>query len=275
MLIRRLTWCGVEIEAADGSTAVVDLLEDVSPLEPFLGAAQGSLANLPYGGRASVAAVTHLHRDHADAAAIARALRPDGVLLRPPAMTGEMLEIVGTQAAEQELAARGLETLTLEIGQEAQQGPFRFTALSASDGSGDRQHSWLIEVDDRKLIHAGDTMWHGEWWRRAMAHGPIDVAFLPINGAVVDFPHRQPASGLAAAMTPEQAVAAAAAMGARQIVPIHYALFDNPPRYTAIADAEERLLNAAQRRDLPVALSPLGEQFLVPSSSADTTRTPA
>jgi L-ascorbate metabolism protein UlaG (beta-lactamase superfamily) len=76
-------------------------------------------------------------------------------------------------------------------------------------------------------------------------------------------------------MTPEQAVAAAAAMGARQIVPIHYGLFDNPPRYTAIADAEERLLNAAAQRDIPVALAPLGEQFRVPSPTADTTRTPA
>jgi L-ascorbate metabolism protein UlaG (beta-lactamase superfamily) len=275
MLIRRLTWCGVEIEAADGSTAVVDLLEDVSPLAPFLGPPHGPLADLPYEGRATVAAVTHLHRDHADAAAIARALRLDGVLLRPPAMTGELLEIAGTRAAEHELAARDLQTLTLDVGQAAQQGPFRFTALRAVDGSGDPQHSWLIEVDGRKLIHAGDTMWHGEWWRRAMTHGPIDVAFLPINGAVADFPHRQPASGLAAAMTPEQAVAAAAAMGARQIVPIHYGLFDNPPSYTAIADAEARLLRAARQREIAVVLSPLGEQHPVPSPFPETTRTPA
>ncbi|WCB96323.1 hypothetical protein DSM104299_05080 [Baekduia alba] len=270
MLIRRLTWCGIEIEAADGSTAVIDLLEDVTPLAPFLGAPQGSLADLPYAGRARVAAVTHLHRDHADAAAIARALRPDGVLLRPPAMTGELLEVAGTRAAEQELAAHELPTLVLDEGEAARQGPFLLTALRAVDGSGDTQVTWLIEVDGYKVVHAGDTMWHGEWWRRAMAHGPIDVAFLPINGAVGDFPHRQPASGLSGAMTPEQAVAAAAAMGARRIVPIHYGLFDHPPRYRAIAGAEERLLDAARERDVVVALPALGEQLAIPTPSTET-----
>jgi L-ascorbate metabolism protein UlaG (beta-lactamase superfamily) len=275
MLIRRLTWCGVEIEAADGSTAVIDLLEDVAPLEPFLGAPQGPRADLPYAGRARVAAVTHLHRDHADAAAIARALRPGGVLLRPPAMAGELLEVIGTRAAEQELAEHDLTTVVVDEGGIAQQGPFRFTALRGVDGSGDTQHTWLIEVDGQKAIHAGDTMWHGEWWRRAMVHGPIDVAFLPINGAIGDFPHRQPASGLAGAMTPEQAVAAASAMGAGRIVPIHSGLFDNPPRYTAIPDAEARLVSAADLRDITVSLPQLGEQVAVPSLSDQPARTPA
>jgi L-ascorbate metabolism protein UlaG (beta-lactamase superfamily) len=275
MLIRRLAWCGVELEAADGSTAVIDLLEDATPLAPFLGMPAEPLVVLPYEGRARVAAVTHLHRDHADVGAVARALRPGGVLLRPPAMRGELLEIVGTRAAEQELAAHDLPTLTLDEGESSQQGAFQFTALRAVDGSGDTQVTWLVEVDGYKVVHAGDTMWHGEWWRRAIAHGPIDVAFLPINGAIGDFPHRQPSSGLAAAMTPEQAVAAAAAMQARHVVPIHYGLFDNPPHYSAIAEAEERLLSAAERHDIAVALAPLGQQLEIatPTTSTENTKT--
>jgi L-ascorbate metabolism protein UlaG (beta-lactamase superfamily) len=272
MLIRRLAWCGVELEAADGSTAVIDLLEDAAPLASFLGGPSEPVVALPYEGRAHVAAVTHLHRDHADAGAVARALRPDGVLLRPPAMRGEFLEIAGTHAAEQALDAHDLPTLVLDEGAASRQGPFQFTALRAVDGSGDRQVTWLVEVDGHKVVHAGDTMWHGEWWRRAIAHGPIDVAFLPINGAIGDFPHRQPSSGLAAAMTPEQAVAAAAAMQARHLVPVHYGLFDNPPRYCAIADAEQRLLHAAERCDVTVTLPPLGQQLEImpPAESAET-----
>lgn len=266
MLIRRLTWCGVELEAADGSTAVVDLLEDLSPLESLVGPPHAPLAQLPYAGRARVAAVTHLHRDHADAVAIARALRPGGVLLRPPPIIGTDAELAGTSVAERELAARdGLNVISLDEGERVEEGPFRFTALRAVDGSGDPQHTWLIEANGHTVVHAGDTMWHGEWWRRAIAYGPIDVAFLPINGVVVDFPARQPASGLPAAMTPEQAVAAAAAMGARQLVPIHYGAFDHPPRYAAIADAEQRLLSAARRREVAVLLPPLGEQIRVSS----------
>jgi L-ascorbate metabolism protein UlaG (beta-lactamase superfamily) len=277
MLIRRLTWCGVELEAADGSTAVIDLLEDATSLAPFLGAPDGPLFDLPYEGRARVAAVTHLHRDHADAGAVARALRPGGVLLRPPAMRGELLEIAGTRAAEQELDAHSLPTLVLDEGQTSRQGPFQFTALRAVDGSGDTQVTWLVEVDGGKVVHAGDTMWHGEWWRRAIAHGPIDVAFLPINGAIGDFPHRQPSSGLAGAMTPEQAVAAAAAMQARHLVPIHYGLFDSPPHYSAIADAEARLLSAAERLNITVELPPLGQQLKIttPTENTETEKSPA
>ena len=63
----------------------------------------------------------------------------------------------------------------------------------------------------------------------AQRHGPFDVVFAPINGAVVDFPHLQPPSPLAAAMEPEQAAVAAASLGAGTLIPMHYGGFEIDP----------------------------------------------
>ena len=79
-----------------------------------------------------------------------------------------------------------------------------------------------------------------------MRYGPIDVAFLPVNGVVVDFPHRQPNSGLPAAMTPGEAAAAARALGARAAVPMHYDTFHKPPLYDARDGAAAEFVAAAK-----------------------------
>ena len=65
----------------------------------------------------------------------------------------------------------------------------------------------------------------------ARRHGPFDVVFAPINGAVVDFPHLQPPSPLAATMEPEQAALAGELLGARTVVPMHYDGFAIDPWY--------------------------------------------
>jgi L-ascorbate metabolism protein UlaG (beta-lactamase superfamily) len=67
-----------------------------------------------------------------------------------------------------------------------------------------------------------------------------------VNGAVLDFPHRQPPSGLPAAMTPRDAAAAARALGVREAIPIHYGTFHRPPLYDAIDGAAEAFVEAAE-----------------------------
>ena len=265
-MIRRLSWCGVEIEAEDGAVAVVDVLEDVAPLSQFLGSPAEPVTPLARQGRATIAALTHLHRDHADASALRRALVPDSVVLRPPPQRGQPLETAGTRTAEAELAEHGLRTQVVEVDEVVTHGSLTFTALRGVDAGGDPQHTWLIEADGCRIVHAGDTMWHGEWWLRALRHGPVDVALLPINGPTVDFPHRQPASGLPGAMTPEQAAAAAGAMRARIIVPIHYGLFAKPPYYEPVEDAEARLRTAAEERGVTVRTLEAGEALGVEAS---------
>ncbi|MBB4662606.1 MBL fold metallo-hydrolase [Conexibacter arvalis] len=247
MLIRRLGWAGLELEA-DGESAVVDLFQDGAPLEPHVGAPRGPLPPPQTAGRVATALVTHLHSDHADPGAVAAALRPeDGLLLRPaPAPPGDLMENGALVVAEQRIAERGIATRALAPWESLTRGPFTFTALPAVDGFGDPQLSWAIEAGGLRILHAGDTIFHGSWWRIALRLGPFDAVFLPCNGARVSLPHRQPPSPFAAAMEPEQAAFAARVLGARLAVPIHYDTIERPPAYEQVDDPAGRFLAAAR-----------------------------
>jgi len=91
MRIRRLGWAGLEVEAS-GTTAVIDLVEDVSSMARFIGEPHEPLLKPTKLGGVSVALVTHLHSDHADPSAISRALAPEGELLRLASAGGGVLE---------------------------------------------------------------------------------------------------------------------------------------------------------------------------------------
>jgi L-ascorbate metabolism protein UlaG (beta-lactamase superfamily) len=241
MHIRRLGWAGLELES-DGQIALVDLLQDAGGIEDFVG---GPRTPLPAPSRtADLALVTHLHADHTDAASLEHALKPGAPVLRPAPGGGGRLENAGLELAERGLAK--LETRVVEPWETVEIGPFRISAIPAADGTGDPQVSWIVFAGGTTLIHCGDTLFHGWWWRAAKRFGPIDIAFLPVNGAIVDFPHRQPPSGLPAAMTPHQAAAAARALGVGTAVPIHYDTFHRPPIYDAEQGAAEAFLEAAE-----------------------------
>jgi L-ascorbate metabolism protein UlaG (beta-lactamase superfamily) len=236
MNIRRLGWAGVELEAEDGALAVIDLLQDATSQRERIGDPHTALPGPSRPGAAVVALVTHLHFDHTDPDAIAAALGPDGILLRPAPDTGAFLEIAATLPAEQRLVALGVRQRIVNVWETVAVGPFRATAVPAVDGFGDPQVGWVVEAGGMRVYHHGDTLFHGSWWRARMRVGAIDVAFLPVNGPLVSLPHRQPASVRHAAMTPAEAAAAAQILGARIAVPIHYDTLDNPPVYAQTED---------------------------------------
>jgi L-ascorbate metabolism protein UlaG (beta-lactamase superfamily) len=134
---------------------------------------------------------------------------------------------------------------TVEPWESVTAGPFIATAVPAVDGFGDPQVSWVLEADGVRIFHGGDTLFHGHWWKIAMRHGPIDVAFLPCNAAVCDWPHRRPPSPLGAVMDPAQAATAAQLLQARVAVPIHYGAIDHPPVYVPVDDAAGAFERAA------------------------------
>jgi len=254
MHVRWLGWAGVELEH-EGETVVVDPLAD--PAGTFAGF--GDVAReveLPpvvsAGGRAVAGLVTHLHRDHADAAALAAALAPAAAVHHPvPAEEGNL----ALAQADHELDAAELSRRAVATWESVTVGPFTCTALPAVDGLGDPQVSWVVEAGGTRVLHLGDTLFHGAWWQMARRAGPFDVVFAPINGAVIDFPHQQPASPLPAAMEPEQAALAGELLGARTVVPMHYGGFAFEPHYRPIADARERFEHAARGR--PYRAAPL------------------
>jgi L-ascorbate metabolism protein UlaG (beta-lactamase superfamily) len=111
-----------------------------------------------------------------------------------------------------------------------------------------------VEAGDQRVVHCGDTLFHGWWWRAALRAGPFDAALVPINGAVLDFPWRRPPSPLPGAMTPEEAAVAARALGAVRAIPMHYGAFELEPYYRPIPDALERFTAAAGDHGHPLAV---------------------
>lgn len=235
--IQRLAWAGIRLALPD-ATLGVDLMADAGvwgaalpdPL-PDLGDFKGD----------RYALITHRHSDHFDAKAVAKALGEEGLLLYPANIGA--------------LTAPGVGRVRTAPLWEPQflGGSFVATAVPAADGYGDPQVSWVISGGGKRILHAGDTLWHGAWWQIARL-GPFDAVFLPINGA--RFAWRQPAAEVSSVMTPDQAVAAARVLGARILVPIHYGV-RGASGYEEIADALQRTKDEGARRGVRVqALKP-------------------
>src|SRR4051795_1316812 len=186
MRLTWLGWAGVELEA-DGATVVVDPLEDAGAVFAPLGERSAGTplpaVVAPSAGRAVAGMVTHLHRDHADARALAAALAPGAPVLEPPAGGGDDLENLALAQAEAELTAAGLERRRLAPWESTTAGPFTLTALPAVDGVGDPQVAWLVEAGGVRVLHLGDTLFHGYWWRMAPPPRPVGAPPRAGHGA--------------------------------------------------------------------------------------------
>lgn len=95
MRVRRLGWAGLEIEAG-GKRLVIDYVRDISPL--FTEWKPGEWVAAPT-GKVDAALVTHLHRDHADAPALAEVLVPGAPVLRPAPGHGDDVDNMTTLLA--------------------------------------------------------------------------------------------------------------------------------------------------------------------------------
>ena len=240
MRIRRLGWAGVEIEC-DGETLLIDYVQDISPMAPLLRTPDEPFPASSRPGGAAGALLTHLHADHADPDALAVALRPSAPVFRPAAATGAKDDVELTSIGEAKFTRQALAAEVVDAWEERAVGPFRMYSAPAVDGFGDPQHSWIVECGGRRILHAGDTLNHGNWWRIAHRFGPFDSAFLPINAPVCAWPHLQPPSPVEATMTPEEAAVAAHIIGATSVTPIHYGSLNKAVRYEETPHPVERL----------------------------------
>jgi len=238
MEITRLSWAGIKVEVGDTRLAV-DLLEDIGRLRPIMGEPRGPLFALPAGQAVDLAVVTHLHPDHYDPRALHTRLGPWG-------------KVVCHREVRDKITADGLPVHALELEEVLVHKDMSLTAVPAVDGFGDPQVSWVIEGGGRRIIHCGDTLWHGHWWRIRRKHGPFDAAFLCINGAVMTYPGLEP-SGIPADMTAPQAAAAGRLLAAGFVCPIHYGTF-NSAQYSETPDVEQAFLAAASERGVSVQI---------------------
>ena len=258
MKARRLSWAGVEL-SHDGQRLLIDPFVEPDDMLRFV-IADGATFLEPDGeGPVTAVLLTHLHRDHADPTVIERQLGVGGRVYLPRQPEPDDFAEMGTAAQRAALEAADLELVEVDAGWSGEVGPFAVAAVRASDATGDEQVSWIVSAGGKTVIHGGDTMWHGGWWKTAKRHGPIDVAFLPVNGAVINFPWTQPpASAAPAVLTPEQAVDATAALEAGRLVPIHYGDMHHDDFYRAHPDPEGAVAAAASERGVEVAITAPG-----------------
>jgi len=242
MIVQKLPWAGARITSGDTVIAI-------DPLYHFpedFGWPHESLPPLSDFGRVDAVFVTHHHYDHFDPQAIAEFY---GASI-PVYMPAEAVRLADTAPLE---TIRGV-----AVGETVAAGSLRVTASWSVDGVGDPQVSWVVTDGKRTILHSGDTLWHGCWWKMARMYGPFDAVLLPVNGAVVELPGMTP-SGQPITLTPEQAVAAAKVLNAARLVPIHWRTVHNPPGYRETPDAGARLAEAAAAEGVQLAVLNNGE----------------
>jgi L-ascorbate metabolism protein UlaG (beta-lactamase superfamily) len=237
--VQRLAWAGVRLRLGTVSLYVDPLLDPAVWGDSL----RGLVGPIESSGDSDFVLITHRHPDHCDPIAIKQLVGSNGAL-------------VSTKDNGTCAIPSGIRVRLGDLFEPQLLGNFTVIAVPAVDGYGDPQVSWVIIANGRRVIHCGDTLWHGNWWKIGRAFGPFDAAFLPINGA--RFGWREPVSDVPAVMTPEQAVAAAVVLGARTLVPIHYGMAASK-EYTEGPNLEQRLLGEGARRSIRVQLLKAGE----------------
>ena len=78
---------------------------------------------------------------------------------------------------------------------------------------------FLVQCGPFRLYHSGDTLWHDDIIAQCRAFGPIDIAFLPING-------NKPERRVAGNLDGPEAARLAKEISAQIVIPCHYDLFE-------------------------------------------------
>ena len=226
--VHRLTWAGIKMSTADTTVFI-----DAVGTELWDGDAPEGFVAVDADTSRRYALISHIHNDHFDVDTLQQVLGDRGYVI--------CHETVATY-----VASRGLRVIPARTYEPVSRGGFLFTAVPAEDGLGEHQVSWIVSVNGRRILHGGDTLWHGQWGMIGAQYGPFDAVFLPVNGARLS---GDPVSETPAVLTPAQAVDAAVLLRARLLVPIHYGLND-PPDYIEVEAPVENTRVHAERRSV-------------------------
>lgn len=212
MNIQKLNWAGIKLECGN-QTVLIDAVENFKPYFSILGDPLTPLLNFSDTVEADYMLFTHLHLDHFDKGVIEKCLKPSG-------------KIIAYCKHEKQLAKLERPYILLNNDETFEENGISFKSVYSMDGIGEEQTAWIVAFNGTKLFHGGDTIWHNQFWRLGKENPDIHFAFLPVNGAVVNF---QMAgleySAVPASLTPEQAFNAAKLLHAEKLVPIHYGMF--------------------------------------------------
>jgi L-ascorbate metabolism protein UlaG (beta-lactamase superfamily) len=240
--IQRLAWAGIKLEL--GNAAIFIDARAPAPEEGFPGPALESTAARKF------ALVTHHHLDHYDPQALKKVLGERGYI----AAHEDVVRMFNDRSVNVQ-PVRFHEPVFLSRAN----GEFVARCVPASDGLGSPQVSWIVDGGGRKIIHCGDTAWHGGWWDIARAYGPFDAAFLPINGLRQTVGRYQDVTE-PMGMTAEQAVSAARILKVGVVIPIHYGAAADPT-YVEQPEALAKFVKAAAAQRVETRILAPGESF--------------
>lgn len=226
MKIQKLNWAGIKIECGD-KTVLLDAVEDFKPYFPVLGNPITQLIQFSDTTKADYILFTHLHLDHFDVAVIEKCLKPDG-------------KIIGYKKLEKTISKLNKPVVYLDADDTFEENGIIFKPVFSLDGIGEEQTAWIVEYQDSKIFHGGDTIWHNQFWRLGRENPNIDFAFLPTNGVVVDFQMVGLAySTIPASLTLEQAFNAAKLLHAKKLIPIHCGKFSTQYYQPEVVDVND------------------------------------
>ena len=159
---------------------------------------------------------SHKHSDHLDPGTLPALLAasPEARLVLPEALIDHALL----------LGLPGDRLVGLDAGRTFEHRGFLVRAIPSAHEGLDRDErgrhlylGYVIEADGLRLYHSGDSLSYAGLVGQ-LGPDPFDVLFLPING-------RDPARGVAGNMSAAEAVALAAEVRPRYVVPHHYDMF--------------------------------------------------
>ncbi|SMO60206.1 MBL fold metallo-hydrolase [Melghirimyces algeriensis] len=255
MRLQKLPWAGILLQTKQMSFLIDPLgnpaTSDRSAGQTLLGTPREPIVPLSDIQNVSSILITHIHPDHFEPTSILEAFGADIPLFMPEE---------SVHVAEK---AGFSNVIGMQTGKSIQQDHVVITATYSVDGFGTPQIAWIVEADGRKIIHCGDTLWHGYWWKIRQMHGPIDVACLPVNAPVLKVSGLDKQSAIEAAMSPEQAVEAAYLLDVNTMIPIHFGTFHNPPYYIETDNLIDRLLSRSRQYSLDVRMMKTGERLNV------------
>lgn len=236
MKIQRLAWAGIKIEI-DKITLFVDATSYETEQDMKL------TAETEY----RHAVITHHHSDHYDPEALKTVFEKRSRLY----CYESVLPWIDTRELRTQ-AARLYEPVDIS----RWTGDLVAIPVPAVDGFGHPQVSWIIQGGGKKIIHCGDTLWHGYWRDIAISYGPFDMAFMPINAARLN-QGRVRDTGIPAVLTPQQAVIASKLLNAKVVCPIHYGRPDES--YFETPDPELNFLKYSKEMDVRTLVMEQGD----------------
>lgn len=193
--------------------------------------------------------ISHDHYDHLDYRAI-QAL---------DSKVGHFFVPLGVKAHLQRWGVRDEKITELDWHESATLGAVRVTLAPARHFSGRGLNnrgstlwgSWVVKSPELSLFFNGDSGYGKHFADIGAQYGPFDLAFIE-NGAY------NPNWALIH-MVPEQSVQAALDVGAKAVVPIHWAKFDLS--YHPWKEPIQRFITAAKESPLHVATPQIGQIF--------------